>query len=376
MGTEEKGIGKKGKDKNVTLFPTQLLIYSEEPMNVNELTRKLIDIPSVSGDERAVGMFLQEHLEGLGYFVELQEVARDRFNVFATTGAPSRVVLSTHMDTVPPFIQSSEDDERIYGRGACDAKGIIAAQINAAERLRSGGIQEVGLLFTVDEEQGSLGAQTANLERSGGVEYLINGEPTDNRLASATKGSMRLNLRTRGRAAHSAYPEQGESAIEKLLDVLERIRQCEWPVDELLGETTCNIGVIGGGTRANVVPDTAFADLQFRLVSSALPVRELIEAASAGRAEVEYLSEHEPVRLETIDRIEQCVVRFTTDIPYLSNWGKPLLLGPGSILNAHTEHEFVEKQELEQAIEIYVQLASTLLAKDALSRELVEGVSQ
>jgi len=195
-------------------------------------------------------------------------------------------------------------------------------------------------------------------------------------LASATKGSIGLNLHTRGRAAHSAYPEQGESAIEKLLDVLERIRRCKWPVDDLLGETTCNIGVISGGTRANVVPDAAFADLRIRLVSSAAPVRKLIEAAIEGRAEVEYLSEHEPVRLETISGIEQCVVRFTTDIPYLSNWGKPLLLGPGSILNAHTEHEFVEKRELEQAIEIYTQLVRALLAKDALTRELVEGVSR
>jgi acetylornithine deacetylase len=345
-------------------------------MNATELTRKLIDIPSVTGDERAVGIFLKEHLESLGYFVRLQEVARDRFNVLATTGAPSRVVLSTHMDTVPPFIQSDEDDEKIYGRGACDAKGIIAAQINAAQRLRREGIQEVGLLFTVDEEQGSAGAQIANLEKPGGVRYLINGEPTDNRLAKATKGSLRLNLRTRGRAAHSAYPEQGESAIEKLLDVLDTIRQCEWPVDDLLGETTCNIGVIGGGTRANVVPEEAFADLQLRLVSSVAPVRKIIEAAIAGRAEVEYLSEHEPVRLETIDGIEQCVVRFTTDIPYLSNWGRPLLLGPGSILSAHTEHEFVKKRELEQAIEIYVGLVSGLLARDAVTRELVEGVSQ
>lgn len=345
-------------------------------MNLFELTRTLIDIPSVTGDERAVGIFLQEHLESLGYQVQLQEVARDRFNVLATTGAPSRVVLSTHMDTVPPFIQSSEDDEKIYGRGACDAKGIIAAQINAAEKLRATGVQEIGLLFTVDEEQGSRGAQIANLEKPGRVEYLINGEPTDNKLASATKGSIGLNLRTRGRAAHSAYPEQGESAIEKLLDVLERIRQCEWPVDDLLGPTTCNIGVISGGTRANVVPDSAFADLRIRLVSSGAPVRKLIEAAIAGRAEVEYLSEHEPVRLETIDGIEQCVVRFTTDIPYLSNWGKPLLLGPGSILNAHTEHESVEKRELEQAIEIYVQMASALLAKDTSTGELAEGVSQ
>ena len=344
-------------------------------MNVTELTRKLIDIPSVTGDERAVGMFLQEHLESLGYLVRLQEVARDRFNVFATTGAPSRVVLSTHMDTVPPFIQSSEDDEKIYGRGACDAKGIIAAQINAAQKLRGEGIEQIGLLFTVDEEQGSRGAQTANLEKPAGVEYLINGEPTDNKLASATKGSLRLNLRTRGRSAHSAYPEQGDSAIEKLLDVLERIRQCAWPDDDRLGQTTCNIGVISGGTRANVIPDTAFADLQLRLVSGVEPVRTLIEAAIAGRAEVEYLSEHEPVQLETIAGIEQCVVRFTTDIPYLSHWGKPLLLGPGSILNAHTEHEFVGKQELEQAVGIYVQLAGALLAKEASTRELVEGVS-
>ena len=362
-------------DKTFPLFPFYLLTYSAEPMNVTELTRKLIDIPSVTGDERAVGMFLQEHLEGLGYNVQLQEVARDRFNVFATTGAPARVVLSTHMDTVPPFIQSGEDDEKIYGRGSCDAKGIIAAQINAAQKLRSEGIQEVGLLFTVDEEQGSHGAQTANLEKPGGVEYLINGEPTDNKLASATKGSLRLNLHTRGRAAHSAYPEQGESAIDKLLGVLESIRQCEWPFDDLLGQTTCNIGVISGGTRANIVADTAFADLQLRLVSSAEPVRKLIEAAIAGRSEVEYLSEHAPVRLETIEGIEQCVVRFTTDIPYLSNWGKPLLFGPGSILNAHTDHEFVGKRELEQSVGIYVQLAGTLLAKGALTRELVEGVS-
>ena len=346
-------------------------------MNVNELTRKLIDIPSVTGDEKLVGMFLKSHLESLGYVVKLQEVAADRFNVWATTNTPARVVLSTHMDTVPPHIESTEDEEKIYGRGACDAKGIIAAQIYAAERLRSAGIEQVGLLFTVDEEQGSLGAQIANrisLERS--PEYLINGEPTDNKLASATKGSLRLKLRTKGRAAHSAYPERGESAIEKLLDVLATIRKSEWPVDDLLGETTCNIGVIGGGTRPNVVPDEAFAELQLRLVSQAQPVRKILETAIAGRAEVEYLSEHEPVQLETIAEIEQCVVRFTTDIPYLSNWGKPLLLGPGSILNAHTEHESVAKRELEQAVDIYAQLVLALLARDSVASGLVEGASR
>ena len=345
-------------------------------MNVNELTRKLIDIPSVTGDERAIGMFLKEYLESLGYSVQLQEVAADRFNVFATTSAQPRVLLSTHMDTVPPFIQSREDNENIYGRGACDAKGIIAAQISAAERLRGAGIHEIGLLFTVDEEQGSAGAKVANLHQPSGItRYLINGEPTDNKLASATKGSLRLKLRTRGRASHSAYPEQGESAIEKLLDVLETIRECDWPFDDVLGQTTCNIGVIGGGTRANVVPDEASAELQLRLVSKVAPVKEIIETAIAGRATVEYLSEHEPVHLETVAGIEQCVVRFTTDIPYLSNWAQPLLLGPGSILNAHTEHEFVEKRELEQAIDIYMQLVRALLEKELVSSELVEGVS-
>jgi acetylornithine deacetylase len=346
-------------------------------MDVNELTRKLIDIPSVTGDEMLVGMFLKSHLKSLGYAVQMQAVAEGRFNVFATTSAPPRVVLSTHMDTVPPHILSSEDDEKIHGRGACDAKGIIAAQIFAAERLRGEGIPAVALLFTVDEEQGSLGAQIANgIKHEQAPEYLINGEPTDNKLASATKGSLRLKLRTKGRAAHSAYPEQGESAVEKLLDVLGSIRRLEWPSDEVLGETTCNIGVIGGGTRANVVPDEAFAELQLRLVSNAEPIRKTLEAAIAGRAAVEYLSEHEPVRLETTNEFERCVVRFTTDIPYLSNWGKPLLIGPGSILNAHTEHEFVEKRELISAVDIYARLVHALLARESEERELIEGAAK
>jgi len=335
-------------------------------MNLFELTRKLIDIPSLTGDERAVGEFLQTHLEDLGYTVEMQEAAPDRFNVIATTEVAPRIVFSTHMDTVPPFIPSSEDEACIYGRGSCDAKGIIAAQIMAAEQLRSAGVNEVGLLFTVDEEMGSLGAQVANQERpSRQTTFLINGEPTDNKLAAATKGSLRLSLKAHGRAAHSAYPEQGESAIEKLLDVLADIRRTVWPSDELLGETTCNIGTISGGTRPNVIPEEAEAVLQFRLVSEARPVRGLLEQAVAGRAEVEYLSEHEPIRLHTVAGFEQCTVRFTTDIPYLSNWGSALLLGPGSILNAHTDHESVMKVDLTAAVDLYVRLARALLAEDA-----------
>jgi acetylornithine deacetylase len=331
-------------------------------MNLFELTRKLIDIPSVTGDEKAVGEFLEAHLKSLGYQVEMQVVAEDRFNVIATTETPPRIVFSTHMDTVPPYIISSEDDERIYGRGACDAKGIIAAQISAAQRLRGEGINSIGLLFTVDEETGSLGAQVANQKKlARQPAYLINGEPTDNKLAQATKGSLRLTLKTSGRAAHSAYPEQGDSAIEKLLDILERIRSSIWPADEILGETTCNIGLINGGTRPNVIPASAEAVLQLRLVSEVQAVKTIIETAIDGGAEVEYLSEHDPVHLVTVDGLDQCVVRFTTDIPYLSQWGAPLLLGPGSILKAHTDHESVEKQELSNAVELYVQLVRTLL---------------
>jgi acetylornithine deacetylase len=348
-------------------------------MNLFELTRKLIDIPSVTGDEKNVGLFLASHLEGLGYQVKKQGVSEDRFNIIATAGPTPRVVLSTHMDTVPPHIESSEDEERIYGRGACDAKGIIAAQVMAAQRLRDEGVENLGLLFTVDEEMGSEGARVANENKlSPQPEYLINGEPTDNKLASATKGSLRLIIKTSGRASHSAYPEQGESAIEKLLDVLASIRDRYWPRDDVLGETTCNIGVIAGGTRPNVIPAAASADLQLRLVSNAASVQEILEDAVSGRAEVQYLSVHDPVHLLTLDGFEQCVVRFTTDIPYLSNWGTPLLLGPGSIFNAHTDHEFVEKHELTDAVGLYVRLVRALLAGEAVGRlhETTQGAAK
>jgi acetylornithine deacetylase len=330
-------------------------------MNLLELTRELIDIPSLTGDELAVGAFLSKHLEGLGYRVETQEVAADRYNVIATTDASPRIVFSTHMDTVPPFIKSSEDEEFIYGRGSCDAKGIIAAQICAAERLRAEGVNDVGLLFTVDEELSSAGAQTANnhpLARA--CRFLINGEPTDNRLAAGTKGSVRLFITTAGRAAHSAYPEAGESAIEKLLDILHDIRACEWPEDSFFGTTTCNIGVLSGGTRPNVIADKARAELQIRLGIDIEHVTRVLEEVTAGRGTVEYASAHNPVRLFSVPGFEQCVVRFTTDIPYQSNWGKALLLGPGSILDAHTDHERISKRELADAVELYMKLAKTL----------------
>ena len=330
-------------------------------MNLLELTKSLIDIPSITGDELAVGVYLSTYLEALGYQVERQEVAQDRFNVIATLAAPPRIVFSTHMDTVPPFIGSSEDDEFVYGRGSCDAKGIIAAQIFAAERLQLEDVNDVGLLFTVDEELSSIGAQAANKHAvARECQFLINGEPTDNRLATGTKGSVRVIITSEGRAAHSAYPEAGESAIEKLLDILQEIRGCEWPEDSFFGTTTCNIGVLGGGTRPNVIADKARAQLQIRLGIDIEHVQRVLEDAVRGRGQLEYASAHNPVRLFAVPGFEQCVVRFTTDVPYLSNWGQPLLIGPGSILDAHTDHERISKDELHKAVDLYVDLAKQL----------------
>ncbi|HSQ23616.1 MAG TPA: M20/M25/M40 family metallo-hydrolase [Pyrinomonadaceae bacterium] len=330
-------------------------------IDVFRLTRELIDIPSVTGDESQIGTSLGELLMRFGYRLELQDVTDERSNIIATTEARPRVVLSTHMDTVPPFIASSEDDEFIYGRGSCDAKGIIAAQIAAAERLRAEGLNEVGLLFTVDEEVASAGARVANEHPlASWCEYLINGEPTDNQLATGTKGSIQTTIRTDGRAAHSAYPEQGESAIEKLLAILTDIRNITWPADDVFGETTCNIGVLSGGTRANVIPSEAQATLQLRLAKESALVKDLLEQAIGGRAMIDYRSVHDPVRLLTIDGFDQMLARFTTDIPYLSNWGKALLIGPGSILDAHTDGEKIRKSELIKAVELYVDLVKAL----------------
>jgi len=340
-------------------------------VDVFQLARELIDIPSVTGEEAEVGSFLAEFLERLGCEVELQKVTARRANVIATTGAPPRVVLSTHMDTVPPHIASSEDDEFIHGRGACDAKGIIASQIAAAEKLRAEGITEIGLLFTVDEEVTSAGAKVANAHPfAASCQYLINGEPTDNRLAVGTKGSLQVTITTEGRAAHSAYPEQGDSAIEKLLDVLSDLRRIEWPADDVFGDTTCNIGVISGGTRANVIPDQAQTVLQIRLATDANTVKGLLETAIAGRASLDYKSTHDPLRLLALEGFEQMIARFTTDIPYLTNWGRALLIGPGSILDAHTAHERVAKSELLRAVEIYTEITRRLLARD---ERAVEG---
>ncbi|KXK07406.1 MAG: peptidase dimerization domain-containing protein [Acidobacteria bacterium OLB17] len=391
-------------------------------MNLFELTKALMSIPSTSGEEEAVGVFLGDHLRSLGWTVELQEAgaatlspgartlsssskedksmgtgARTlsssskedkqmgtgvsplraekeqmgtgvsplrQFNVIATLNDTPRVWLSTHMDTVPPYIPPTEDDERIYGRGACDAKGIIASQITAAERLRAEGVEDIGLLFTVEEERASTGAKAANLHPlAAKCEYLINGEPTDNELAIGSKGTFRLNIKTAGKAAHSAYPEEGESAIEKLLDILEDVRHTRLPNDEFFGETTVNIGTIEGGLALNVIAPAAEAGLAIRLTTKREPIEDAIRNIVRDRGEVEVLSASEPVKMLAVDGFKQKVVRFTTDIPHLPNWGQPLLIGPGSILVAHTKDEFVLKKDLETAVDLYVDLAKALLAR-------------
>jgi acetylornithine deacetylase len=321
-----------------------------------------MNIPSVSGDEEAVGFYLNDHLESLGWTVELQPVAAGQNNVIAYLNDTPRVWFSTHIDTVPPFIPPSEDDEKIYGRGACDAKGIIAAQITAAEQLRKEGTEDIGLLYTVEEERASTGAKVANEHPlAAKCEYLINGEPTDNDLAIGSKGAFRAMIRTSGKAAHSAYPEEGDSAIEKLLDILDDVRHTKFPDDEFFGETTVNLATLDGGVALNVIPPKAEAGLLVRLTTPMEPIRDALKSLIRGRGELDILSYSLPVKMIAVDGFEQKVVRFTTDIPHLQKWGQPLLLGPGSILVAHTKDEFVLKRDLEAAVDLYVQLAKRLL---------------
>jgi acetylornithine deacetylase len=262
------------------------------------------------------------------------------------------------MDTVPPFIPSSEDEARIYGRGSCDAKGIIAAQIAAAERLRQQSLH-VGMLFVVGEERDSLGAKVAN-EQATGCKYLVNGEPTENRIARASKGTLRVELTASGRMAHSAYPELGESAINKLLDALGRLRVMPLPSDPEIGPCTLNIGLIEGGRAPNVIPDYAHADLLYRLIGPSQDLRGRIMAAAGPQVKTTFPLEIPFLRLRTVDGLPTMTAAFTTDIPFLSNWGEPLLIGPGSIHVAHTGGEYIEKQQLADAIDLYCKIAKLL----------------
>jgi acetylornithine deacetylase len=337
-------------------------------MDAVTLTRQLVDIESVSGNEAPVGNYLYGELCRLGYQTKKMPVEGDRFNVYATSPEHPNptVVFSTHMDTVPPFIPSSEDAGRIYGRGSCDAKGIIAAQVAAAERLRQQGIY-VGLLFLVGEERDSLGAQVANKyaasEKAFACHFLVNGEPTENHIALASKGTLRVEVTATGRMAHSAYPELGESAIDKLIPALARLRAMPMPSDPEIGPCTLNIGLIEGGRAPNVIPDYAHADLLYRLVGPSDDLRQQIRTTAGDRVEVTFPLELPFLRLRTVDGLPTMIAKFTTDIPKLTNWGEPLLLGPGSIHVAHTDGEYIEKQQLADAIDLYCRIAKHLLGQ-------------
>jgi acetylornithine deacetylase/succinyl-diaminopimelate desuccinylase-like protein len=329
-------------------------------MDPIKLTRKLVDIESTSGQEGAVGAELYDELSRLGYTTHKMPVEHERFNVVANVdGVAPQIVFSTHMDTVPPFIPSSEDHDNIYGRGTCDAKGIIAAQIAACQRLRQEGAA-VGMLFVVGEERDSLGAKVAN-DHTPGSRFLINGEPTENKIAVASKGALRVQLTAAGRMAHSAYPHLGESAIDKLLTALERLRAMKLPENPEVGPCTLNVGLIEGGRAPNVIPDHARAQLLYRLVGSSAALRKQITDAVAGLATAEFVLEIPFVKLRTVSGIDSMVAAYTTDIPALSKWGTPVLLGPGSIHVAHTEREFISKRQLHEAVDLYCSVARQLL---------------
>ncbi|MSR06072.1 MAG: M20/M25/M40 family metallo-hydrolase [Gemmatimonadetes bacterium] len=326
------------------------------------LTRDLVKIASPTGQEGPVGEFFASTLERLGYTVQRQEVTPGRWNLYATREHPV-VVFSTHIDVVPPMLPISEDATHLYGRGTTDAKGIAAAQVAAAERLAAQGERRVGLLFVVGEEYGSDGARAANALSPKG-RFLINGEPTENRLALGHKGSMYVKLTARGKAAHSAYPEEGASAIDAMLDALARIRQILLPVDDVLGQGTLNIGTIAGGVRPNVIPEYCQAELLFRTVAETKALKTAVTQAAGARVQADFAWECDYIRLRAVPGFDTVLVKFTTDLPYFAPWGEGFLLGPGTIKVAHTDHESVAKADLLTAIDLYVRLATQLMGKD------------
>jgi acetylornithine deacetylase len=320
--------------------------------------RALIDIDSTTGRETAAGEWLRDALRRLGYTVTEQPVSDGRFNLYARLDDPV-VVLSTHFDCVPPFFASRVEGDRLYGRGSCDAKGILAAEVAAAERLRAEGERRVGLLFVVGEERGSDGAKVANAQPPGS-RFLIDGEPTDSRVATSTRGVLRVRLDARGRAAHSAAPQHGESAIDNLLDALVKMRGMTWPSDADLGSTFYTIGLIEGGVAPNVISPRASAEVLFRTVGAPEPILESLRALAPTVTATEVLRVP-AIRMRAVDGLPSAAFPFTTDVPLLDRWGTPLLFGPGSFLLAHTAEEHIAISELRAAIDGYRRIAMRCL---------------
>jgi acetylornithine deacetylase len=330
-------------------------------MNPFELTKQLMHIPSVTGTEGDIGEFLTKHLSTLGYRVERQSVTADRFNVFAFAGE-GRVMFCTHIDTVPPpTVPIHEDDEFLYGRGACDTKGIIAAMLEAGDRLRHGGVTNFGYLFLVGEETDSIGARMANTLKWNS-EYVVVGEPTQNQLARAQKGTLMVNLNATGKAAHSGYPDHGISAITGLWSVLQDCQAGDWGDDPILGKGSFNIGVFRGGEAANIIPPQASASIMIRTVKPRAQVEENMRRIVANRATMEVVGASDPQITHVVEGFPTTVVSFGSDVPHLGNMGKRLLIGPGSILDAHTAGEKISKRELMEGADLYERLVRKLLS--------------
>lgn len=327
------------------------------------VTEELMAVDSTSGREGPAIDVLERLLAGAGWHTTRIPVTPGRDDLYArSTTAPCVVTLSTHIDTVPPFIPLRRDHHRLYGRGACDAKGIAASMIVAAERVRARGTA-VGLLFVVGEEVSHDGAHAANAwvrANPTGSRVIINGEPTESTLAVGTKGAVRVVVRMKGQAAHSAYPHLGRSATRDLVALLAELDSLEVPTDELLGDTTINIGSLAGGVADNVMAPSAEARLMIRLVTPAEEMRAIIERWVSGRATLEWGAMVPPMRLGVLDGLPTSVAAFATDIPELTNWGTPYLFGPGSIHVAHRDDEFVEVAELSSAADTYERLAMQL----------------
>jgi acetylornithine deacetylase len=328
--------------------------------DVVALTAELLAIQSSTAGEGKAVEFVSRWLVARGWNVTVQEVSPGRGNVWASR-AGGVVTLSTHLDTVPPYFPPRLAGDRLYGRGSADAKGIAAAMLAAADRLAESGEQRVDLLFVVGEEKGSDGARAAN-QLPATSRFLINGEPTESRLASGCKGSQRVTVRTRGREAHSAYPQLGRSAIEPMLELLPRLKDLQLPIDPVLGDTTVNIGVVHAGTEANIIPALAEAELMFRLVGDVDPIKQMMAEWADGKAELEWGSFIPAQHFHTLPGFEVAPVAYTSDIPLLGRWGTPLLFGPGSIHVAHTLEEYIDVNELRASVDAYERLVRSLLA--------------
>jgi len=332
------------------------------PIDPLALARQLIDIPSPTGEELAVGNHLFDELTRLGFTCRKQEAAPDRFNLLASAGGHPRVVLNTHIDTVPPWFAASDDTEFIYGRGACDTKGIIAAMIAAAERLRADRIDNFALLLVVGEETDSIGAKSANVAfKELGSDYVLVGEPTESKFARASKGALTAFVRFEGVAAHSAYPHLGDSAINKMVAAIAEINRADWGHDEILGKATVNVGVVKGGVKPNIIAAEAECQCMFRLVTTPEDVRAKLEMIIGPHdGTITWTHGNPPQHMIVPDGADSTIVAFNTDVPHLGALGKPLLYGPGSILDAHGAHEKIGKKDLLNAVDVYYDTVATL----------------